>query len=101
MDSKTIKQISDELCVSKQAVWQRIKRNSKLSTMLSEHSNIVNGAVVVDKKFEQLIKKIYSTHSTIDDQTVNTEEQITTENKVLSLLETQISILKGQLATLK
>ena len=36
MSGKTIKQIADELRVSKQAIWQRVKRREELSAMLQD-----------------------------------------------------------------
>lgn len=57
--SKTIKQIADELCVSKQAIWQRVKRSRELNGMLDEHSHIENGRIYVDESLEQCIKALY------------------------------------------
>ena len=57
---KTIKQVADELGVSKQAVWQRVKRTNELADMLAEHSRTVNGRVYIDEELEQHIKRLYS-----------------------------------------
>ena len=64
--SKTVKQIADEIQVSKQAVWQRIKRNEKLSTMFENHSETVNGRIYVDEFLEQHIKKFYIDRQHVD-----------------------------------
>ena len=64
--SKTVKQIADEIQVSKQAVWQRIKRNKKLSTMFENHSETVNGRIYVDEFLEQHIKKLYIDRPHVD-----------------------------------
>ena len=64
--SKTVKQIADEIRVSKQAVWQRIKRNKKLSTMFENHSETVNGRIYVDEFLEQHIKKLYIDRQHVD-----------------------------------
>ena len=64
--SKTVKQIADEIQVSKQAVWQRIKRNKKLSTMFENHSETVNGRIYVDEFLEQHIKKLYIDRQHVD-----------------------------------
>ena len=98
MTGKTIKDISIELGVSKQSVWQRIKRDPNLSAMLQDHSKMLNRTVMVDDIFENRIKQIYLTQ-TVD---VNTDPHVddvdVNVNFQLSLLETQISILKEQLS---
>ncbi len=67
---KTIKQVADELGVSKQAVWQRVKRTKELSDMLAEHSRTVNGRVYIDEDLEQRIKTLYSSIR-VDETSVN------------------------------
>lgn len=57
--SKTIKQIADELQVSKQAVWQRVKRSSELSAMLYDHSQTINGTVIIDEDMEKALCELY------------------------------------------
>ncbi len=153
MTGKTIKDISIELGVSKQSVWQRIKRDPNLSAMLQDHSKMLNRTVMVDDIFENRIKQIYLTQTVdvntdphvddvdvnaephvddvdvnaephvddvdvnaephVDDVDVNTEPHVddvdvnaephvddvdVNVNFQLSLLETQISILKEQLS---
>ena len=67
---KTIKQVADELGVSKQAVWQRVKRTKELADMLAEHSRTVNGRVYIDEDLEQRIKTLYSSIR-VDETSVN------------------------------
>lgn len=67
---KTIKQVADELGVSKQAVWQRVKRTKDLADMLSEHSRTVNGRVYIDEELEQSIKTLYLSIR-VDETSVN------------------------------
>lgn len=91
MDGRTIKQIADELSVSKQAVWQRVKRSAELSAMLADHSETVNGTVYVDDVLEQRIKEQYPERPTVDETPINIGETVdetgvnvdkTTVNKV-------------------
>ena len=109
MTGKTIKDISIELGVSKQSVWQRIKRDPNLSAMLQDHSKMLNRTVMVDDIFENRIKQIYLTQTVdvntdphVDDVDVNADPHVDdvdfNVNFQLSLLETQISILKEQLS---
>ena len=95
MDGKTIKQIADELRVSKQAVWQRVKRSEELSAMLADHSENVNGTIHVDDVLEQRIKEQYperNTPETVDDTSVNIDE--TTVNSSETVDETTVNIDK-------
>ena len=92
MDGKTIKQIADELRVSKQAVWQRVKRSEELSAMLADHSENVNGTIHVDDVLEQRIKEQYperNTPETVDDTSVNIDE--TTVNSSETVDETTVN----------
>ena len=75
----TIKQIADELRVSKQAVWQRVKRSKELSAMLQDHSETINGTIHVDDVLEQRIKELYPERNnpeTVDETTVNNPETV-------------------------
>jgi chaperonin cofactor prefoldin len=71
---KTIKQIAAELDISKQAVWQRVKRSEELSALLETHAETVNGTIYVDADLEQCIKAMYPDRLTpfaVDGNTVN------------------------------
>lgn len=101
MDGRTIKQIADELSVSKQAVWQRVKRSAELSAMLADHSETVNGTVYVDDVLEQRIKEQYPERSTVDETPINIGETVdetgvnvdkTTVNKAQNVDETSSEI---------
>lgn len=101
MDGKTIKQIADELRVSKQAVWQRVKRSAELSAILADHSETVNGTVYVDDVLEQRIKEQYPERPTVDETPINIGETVdetgvnvdkTTVNKAQNVDETSSEI---------
>ena len=107
--SKTIKQIADELRVSKQAVWQRVKRTKDLAAMLAEHSRTVNGRIYIDEELEQRIKTLYSS-SRVDETSVNNGHDVyetssrvdetsvnTADGKLLDTLQQTVSMLQQQL----
>lgn len=106
---KTIKQIAQDLNVSKQAVWQRIKRNKTLQKAFDEHSQTFNGTVFIDEIGEDIIKSAYSNATNIininEDKTnvdINTDnnEVFTTtidSNKLIEALEKALDTLKEQL----
>ena len=94
--SKTVKQIADELGVTKQAVHQ--KRKSKaLSTALQPFTSIVDGVVYISVDGENLIKQAFSTDDrkpvdvNVDD---NDRKQV---DGLLTVLQDTISVLKDQL----
>ena len=109
---KTIKQIASELNVSKQAVWQRVKRNQELFSLLETHEKNVNGTMYVDETIEQLIKKMYLEHppvnidktpasdeTNIDEisKTDETKELIKTLQNTVESLKQQLTVKDGQI----
>ena len=68
---KTIKQIADELHVSRQAVWQRVKRNTELSALLESRTQNINGTIFVDEVIEKHIKELYSQRFVVNHDPVN------------------------------
>ena len=56
---KTIRQIADEIGVSKQAVFKKIKREP-LSTSLQGFTATVDGRLMVEVDGEKLIKQAFS-----------------------------------------
>ena len=109
---RTIKQIASELNVSKQAVWQRVKRNQELFSLLETHTKNVNGTMYVDETIEQLIKKMYLEHppvnidktpasdaTNIDEisKTDETKELIKTLQNTVESLKQQLTVKDGQI----
>ena len=106
---KTIKQVADELGVSKQAVWQRVKRTKYLADMLADHSRTVNGRIYIDEALEQHIKMLYSSIR-VDETSVNKGHDVyetsarvdetsvnTADGKLLDTLQQTVSMLQQQL----
>ena len=60
MNGKSIKQIATELHISKQALWQRMKRHQQILDMMPEHSYIIKRSVFVDETLENSIKTLYN-----------------------------------------
>lgn len=97
---KTIKQVAAELNVSKQAVWQRVKRSEELSAMLNDHAENVNGTIYVDDNLEQRIKDMYPERpvsDAVDETAVNEGETVakvdeTHINNIHTIDETSSSV---------
>lgn len=111
---KTIRQIADEIGVSKQAVFKKIKREP-LSTSLQGLTATVDGRLMVEVDGEKLIKQAFSeiVPSTTDNQLTGTvdglvdglvdgastknAEKTTEVDGVISVLQATIDALQGQL----
>ena len=107
---KTIRQIADEIGVSKQAVFKKIKREP-LSTSLQGLTETVDGRLMVEVDGEKLIKQAFSeiAPSTTDNQLTGTvdglvdgastknAEKMTEVDGVISVLQATIDTLQGQL----
>lgn len=108
---KTIRQIADEIGVSKQAVFKKIKREP-LSTSLQGLTATVDGRLMVEVDGEKLIKQAFSeiAPSTTDNQltgavdgglvdapsTKNAEKTAEVDG-VISVLQATIDTLQGSL----
>jgi len=107
---KTIRQIADEIGVSKQAVFKKIKREP-LSTSLQGLTAMVDGRLMVEVDGEKLIKQAFSENvpSTTDNQltgvvdglvdgaSTKNEEKTVAVDGVISVLQATIDKLQGQL----
>ena len=108
---KTIRQIADEIGVSKQAVFKKIKREP-LSTSLQGLTATVDGRLMVEVDGERLIKQAFSENSplTTDNQltgavdglvdgasTKNAGKTVSVDG-VISVLQATIDTLQEQLA---
>ena len=107
---KTIRQIADEIGVSKQAVFKKIKREP-LSTSLQGLTTTVDGRLMVEVDGEKLIKQAFSEiiPSTTDNQLTGVVDDLvdgaSTKNAektaevdgVISVLQATIDTLQGQL----
>jgi uncharacterized coiled-coil protein SlyX len=89
---KTIRQIADEIGVSKQAVFKKIKREP-LSTSLQGLTATVDGRLMVEVDGEKLIKQAFSE---IAPSTPNAEKTAEVDG-VISVLQATIDTLQGQL----
>lgn len=89
---KTIKQIADELDVSKTAVRKKIE-NLGLQSSLRKNGN----QFAIDETQEKLIKQAFSGNQT---ETKNANQSQTANHEVsdlVSVLETSITVLKAEL----
>lgn len=95
---KTIKQIADEIGVSKQAIFYRIKK-PPLSNALQSLSSKENGVLMIAFDGEMLIKQAFlvDTAKELDDKEPP-KENTSFDDGMLQLLKENITVLQGQLA---
>lgn len=95
--SKTIKQIADELGVSKQAVHQKRKSKS-LSTALQPFTSTVDGVIYISVDGENILKQAFSKNNCkhVDDNKPSTVDSCVDGN-IYNILKQTIDTLKQQL----
>jgi len=97
---KTIRQIADEIGVSKQAVFYRIKR-PPLSNALQSLTSKVDGVLTVSFDGENLIKQAFEQNTvkqdrqTLDEKPSTVDTQV--DDEIVRLLQKNIEILQSQL----
>lgn len=90
--AKTIKQIADEIGVSKQTVYKRYK--GKLYTVCAPYAHTEQGVLYIEEQGETLIKQDF-----LQKERSNGAVLEQTENAgVVAVLQTTIDTLQGQLA---
>ena len=78
-NGKTIRQIADEIGVTRQAVYQKIKSNQSTISNLKLYTFIVDSVKYYTPDGEALIKSLFSGKSTVK-QTVNEGVKLSTES---------------------
>ena len=111
--SKTIKQISEELGVTKQAIHQRLKRNADLKNSLKPFMKTVDGVIHVEVGGQNLLKEAFikpiNKYDVTDNKSNVTDNKgNVTDNKdnvtdntlqpVITILEATIKTLQEQLS---
>jgi predicted transcriptional regulator len=89
---KTIKQIADEIGVTKQAIFKKIK-SEPLSTGLQQFTQKVNGVVYISVDGEKLVKQAFVKKEA---PTVNTNQPPTNDEKFIEHLKSEIDYLRNE-----
>ena len=114
---KTIRQIADEIGVSKQAVFKKIKREP-LSTSLQGLTATVDGKLMVEVDGEKLIKQAFSeiapsttdnqltveVDGLVDEPSTKSEEktaEVDGQNRLYEILERELQAKNEQIAALQ
>lgn len=95
--SKTVKQIADELGVSKQAVHQK-RKSKELSIALQPFTSTVDGVVYISVDGENLIKQAFLKN---DRKQVDGKLSSTVDGSFTPLEDSEIVFLRGQVEKLQ
>jgi len=105
-EGKTIKQIADELGVSKQAVHQRIKREPLLSNV-HPFTSTIDGVIYIGVDGEKLIKQAFFSHTVnqkinVDGNEVSTlTTSIHEQNQLYEILQNELRAKNEQITSLQ
>lgn len=94
--ARTIKQIADELGVSKTAVRKKIE-NLGLRSSLQKNGN----QFAIDEKQESLIKSAFSENETETKSETKTQTETETVSALVSMLQKELESKNEQIATLQ
>ena len=96
---KTIRQIADEIGVSKQAVYKRYK--GKLHTVCAPYAHTVQGVLYLSEQAETLIKQDFlqndCSNGALRMRSIGAVSEQSQEAGVVAVLQTTIDTLQGQL----
>ena len=97
---KTIRQIADEIGVSKQAVYKRYK--GKLHTVCAPYSHTEQGVLYLSEQAETLIKQDFlkddRSNGAHTERSIGAVPEQSQEAGVVAVLQATIDMLQGQLA---
>lgn len=93
---KTIRQLADEIGVTKQAIHQKMKK-PPLSTDLQPFISKIENTVYIDEQGEMLIKQAFPSHSVNVVDAVDDKQSSSIDGKAFEILQKQLEFLQGQL----
>ena len=97
---KTIRQIADEIGVSKQAVYKRYK--GKLHTVCAPYAHTVQGVLYLSERAETLIKQDFlqndCSNGAHTERSIGAVQEQSQEAGVVAVLQATIDTLQGQLS---
>lgn len=100
---KTIRQIADEIGVSKQAIHQKIKKNKELSVRLQPFTSTVDGTIYIDIDGENTLKSSFLKNLDIEQVDANCKQvdvnqyEKNTDERLIEILKNTIQTLQSQL----
>jgi IS30 family transposase len=90
---KTIRQIAEEIGVTKQAIHQKIKKEP-LSTTINEFTSTVDGVIYISVDGIKLIKQAFNLKQP---QIIDVKKTSTVDGDIVTLLKENLIVLQNQL----
>lgn len=87
-DLKTIAQLAQELGVTRQAVYQKIKYNIELSKNISKFTVKQKNKTLYDLQAQELIKQAFESNASVN-------SKVNIDSKLIDVLQAQIEYLKA------
>ena len=101
-DGKTIRQIADEIGVTRQAIYKKFKFNSAVANSIKIHSFKVDRVKYYTSEGEKIIKSMFADNSNTSQSTVNlSTEQLTDKLTSDNLATNQVDRLSHELTGLQ
>lgn len=88
-DLKTIAQLAQELGVTRQAVYQKIKYNIELSKNISKFTVKQKNKTLYDLQAQELIKQAFESNASVN-------SKVNIDSKLIDSLQAQIDYLKAE-----
>lgn len=96
---KTIAQIAEELEVSRQAVYQRIRYNTELSMKLSKFTVKNGNKTLYNLQGQELIKQAFSKNESVNCKvSIDSKQTDNTLQSVINILKEQLAVKDAQIA---
>lgn len=94
MEDKTIKELAEEIGVSKQAIWQKIKKKS--STDLRQFTSKKGNTVYVSVDGQKVIKSMFKNNSSTKSSTDNINQNVNIDDNELTFLRDLVHDLQSE-----
>lgn len=99
-DLKSISQIARELHVSRQAIYQKIKRDNTLSTGLRKFTVNENNKTLYTLQAQELIKQAFVSGVTVNCKQAVDSKQLSIDSKLIDSLTDQLAAKDEQITAL-
>lgn len=96
-DLKSISQIAADLGVTRQAVYQRIKKDNELSTSLRKFTVNENNKTLYSLQGQELIRQAFDNVTSVNGKQAVDSKRVSIDSKLIDTLQATIETLTKQL----
>ena len=94
---KSISEIAAELSVTRQAVYQKIKKDKELSTGLRKFTVNENNKTLYSLQGQELIKQAFNSATSVNSKQAVDSKRVSIDSKLIDTLQATIETLTNQL----